>query len=77
MTYTEKLEVSIHNNLAILKAWEEGRIQVTLVTDDMSNSIYSINTIMTILKNNMEEAVTPVTVLRKKGEHRYEISETI
>lgn len=77
MMNKNRLETSVYNNLSILRAWADGRIKVTTEYDDISNSIYSINTIMNVIENNALEGITPPTQLIEKGEHKYEILITI
>lgn len=73
-----KMKRSIYCTLSILSAWREGRIKVTEDRDDIEMHKYSVNTLMTIIENNLLEGVhEPTQLIKKEGENGYEIFRTI
>lgn len=74
----ERMKKSIYCSLSLLEAWREGRIQISIDKNDAKNHLYSINTIMNILENNLLEGVhEPTDLIVKKGRNLYEVSKSI
>lgn len=73
MVKNTRAESSITKILLILRAWTDGKITITQGSDDIQNSVYSLNTIISVIERIALEGITPPTELIAKGEVQYEI----
>lgn len=77
MVKDNRTKSSITKILLILRAWRDGKITITQESDDIQNSVYSLNTIISVIERIALEGITPPTELIAKGEAQYEIFKSI
>lgn len=76
--YEEKrMQRCIQASIDLLNAWKAGKVKITLNEQDPANSIYTLQSYLSVIESNLLEAVTPVDELIERGDGAYEVLSTI